>query len=395
MSAIKAIWCRKVLNSHVEFTNEFIVKLDDGAVGIGGSPKGETISIYEDKSISIEPETIIRTMEGDGLLNRALDQESMDDYLERHIPTFGRNNAYGLSLAFFNATSASKSVLELFGRPAGTMVPPRICCNILNGGWHAYTNPVLSDFHEYILVSRSNDLQEVIGNHNEIQRVVREKLLNQTKTVVAGNPVNRFATRDNRECIEFLLEVREGLGLSDEFDLMIDASGTDLLTDEGYRLAITDDSVRSSEAFCEYWLDIIRQYGLRFLEDPFHEEDKESWQRLTTSQQTCYVIGDNFYTSDAARIEEGAAMRYAHGAIIKPNQAGTVTGVCRAIEAAQRTGHVAITSHRSISTESTFLSTLTCVYGVGYIKIGPLLTDYSSVVRFNEIMRLTEDRTWQ
>lgn len=118
---------------------------------------------------------------------------------------------------------------------------------------------MLSDFHEYILVSRSNNLEEVIASHNEIQRVVKERLLSQTTTVVAGNPVNRFMTTDNRECIEFLLEVRDGLGLSDEFDLMIDASGTDLLTVEGYRLAITDDSLRSSEAFCKYWMELVRQ----------------------------------------------------------------------------------------------------------------------------------------
>lgn len=395
MSTIKSIVCRKVLNSHVEFTNEFIVELDDGSIGIGGSPKGETISIYEDRTVSINPETIIQTIEGDGYLGRSLEQEGFDDYLQQRISTFGRNNAYGLSLAFFNATSASRSLFELFDKPEAKLTPPCICCNVLNGGWHAYTNPVLSDFHEYILVSRSNNVEEVIGNHNEIQRAVKERLISQTKTVVSGNPVNRFATADNRECIEFLLNIRDSLGLSDKFDLMIDASGGDFWTDEGYRLSITDDSVRSSEEFYEYWMDIIRQYNLRFLEDPFREKDLESWQRLTTSQQACNVIGDNFYSSDAGRIEEGAAKKYTHGVIVKPNQAGTVTAVRRAIEVAQRTGQIAITSHRSISTESTFLSTLTCMYGVKYIKIGPLMTDYSSVVRLNEIIRLTEDQTCQ
>jgi enolase len=76
--------------------------------------------------------------------------------------------------------------------------------------------------------------------------------------------------------------------------------------------------------------------------------------------------------------------------VIKPNQAGTVTAVRRAIETAQRNKQIIITSHRSISTESTFLSLLTCIYDVKYIKIGPLMTDYSSVVRLNEIIRLTE-----
>lgn len=99
MSTIAGISWRRVLNSHVEFTNEFIVELEDGSIGIGGSPKGETISIYEDKAISIEPQTIIQTIEGDGLLSMSLDQEVLDDYLAEHIALFGRNNAYGLSLA--------------------------------------------------------------------------------------------------------------------------------------------------------------------------------------------------------------------------------------------------------------------------------------------------------
>jgi hypothetical protein len=30
------------------------------------------------------------------------------------------------------------------------------------------------------------------------------------------------------------------------------------------------------------------------------------------------------------------------------------------------------------------------MYGAQYIKIGPLETDYSSIVRLNEIIRLTE-----
>ena len=102
------------------------------------------------------------------------------------------------------------------------------------------------------------------------------------------------------------------------------------------------------------------------------------------------MIGDNYYSSDAARIEAGARKQHTHAVIIKPNQAGTVTGIRRAVEAAQLAGQIVITSHRSISTEETFISALTCMYGVQYIKIGPLVTDYSSIVRLNEIIRLTE-----
>lgn len=392
MWIIKSIKFRKVLNSHVRFTNEFVIEFTDGSIGTGASPQGETISIYEDKKITVEPQTIIENLKTAGYFGKPLNQESFDRYLQQCIPLFGRNNAYGLSLAFFNATKCSQSIFELFGKTPAQLTAPHICFNILNGGWHAYTNPVLSDFSEFMLVAKTNDVEEAIGNHNEIQRLVKERLLTTTKTVVSGNPVNCFTTRDNRECIEFLLNVVELLGLSNQFDLMIDASAGDLWTGERYKFSITDGVERTSDELCEYWQDLIDQYRMGVLEDPLREKDFAGWQRLTAAQQNCLIIGDNLYSSDTERIKEGAAKKYAHGVVIKPNQAGTVTAVRQALETAQSLGHVVITSHRSISTESIFLSTLTCMYGVKYIKIGPLETDYSSVVRLNEIIRLTEQR---
>ncbi|MGZ5439497.1 MAG: hypothetical protein ACXWFJ_06575, partial [Candidatus Aminicenantales bacterium] len=364
----------------------------EGSIGRAASSQGETISIYEDRKIDIDPATIVRTIASDGLFGRDIDQAAFDEYLTGRIPVFGRNNAFALSEAFFSATRETRSASELFNRPKKKLEPPRLALNILNGGWHAYTNPVLSDFSEFMLVAKSRDIAEVIPEHNAIQSVVRERQLGQPKVVVSGNPVNGFATRDNREPIEFLLKIVEGLGLSGKYELMIDASAGDLWTGEGYRLGITDGRPRSSDEFVDYWSSIIREYGLRFLEDPFHEKDFAAWQALTASGAKCLVIGDNLYSSDEARIREGAANRYANGAVIKPNQAGTVTAVARALEAALETGQLAITSHRSISTESTFLSLLTCVLGAQVIKIGPLLTDYSSIVRLNEIIRLTEGR---
>ncbi len=389
MPRIQSLSYRQVLNSHAQFTLEFVIRFTDGSSGIGASPKGETISIYEDKKIRISPESIHQTLERDGMFGRELNQGQWDEYLEQHIPVFGRNNTYSLSLAFFEACRVTRSASELLQVKPSSLSAPCLCLNILNGGWHAYTNPVLSDFPEYLLVAKTNRVGEVIERHAAIQKVVREKLLSQPKTVVSGNPVNRFATADNRECLDFLLQVRDGLGLASEFDIMIDASAGDLWQDHRYRLAITDDASYDGPAFAAYWLGLIKDYSLRFLEDPFAEQDLENWRKLVASQSHCAIIGDNFYSSDAVRIEQGARERLTHGVIIKPNQAGTVTAIRRAIKVAQDTGQIGIASHRSISTEETFLSTLTCLYGLPYIKIGPLFTDYSSVVRLNAILRLT------
>jgi enolase len=386
---IKSISGYKIYNSHVESTNEFRILFEDGLTGIGASPQGETISIYEDQAEPIDPKMVIEKIAQQGLFGKDISQEAFDLNLMQNVSSFGRNNVYALSLAFYNGLSACK---ESDGGSINTaeISFPRICFNILNGGWHAYTNPVLSDFPEFLLVSKNNELDKIITQHNQIQQVVRERLLRHSKTVIGGNPVNIFATRDNRECLDFLLNVCHQTGTSDQFDLMIDASGTDLWDGSGYHLPATSQENYSPEGFLAYWEDIIRQYGLGFLEDPFYEKDINNWQRLTISQQECNIIGDNFYSSDAGRIKNGAENNYSHGVIIKPNQAGTITAVRKAIESAKRSGQIIITSHRSISTESTYLSELTIEENAPIIKIGPLLTDYSSVIRLNAMIRLLQ-----
>lgn len=386
MPTIASLTQRKVLNSHVAFTSEYELRLDDGRVGRAAAPEGETISIYEDNRTT-DPDVVIARLRHDGMIGGAVDQEIFDGYLESRIPEFGRNTCHALSLALHEAVGGLPQ-----GRSSGLLPPlraPRLCCNILNGGWSAYTNPVLSDFPEYLLMAKSDDIEKVIGQHGEIQSDVRARLVNLPREVVGGNPVSRLDSRDNRVWIEFILDACDRLGFAGDFDLMIDASAGDLWDGQTYRLAVTDGSAYSREQFCDYWLDLIGQYPLRFLEDPFAEGDADSWARVASCQGECRLIGDNLYSSDAARIERGAARGWTQGVIVKPNQAGTVTAVRSAMESARRAGQVIIASHRSISTESTYVARLACELGAEYIKIGPLLTDYTSVMRLNEILRLT------
>lgn len=392
MPVISSISHRTVLNSHVEFTPEFVVEFADGSVGQGASPQGETISIYEDRRSAATPASIVRTIADEGFLGKEISQATFDEYLQARIPAFGRNNAFALSLAFFTAGGRTRPAFDLFGLSPRKLEPPRLALNILNGGRFAYTNPVLSDFSEFLLVAKSRDLAEVVPEHNAVQRLVAQRQLRQAKAVAAGHLVNAFAALDNRAVLDFLMDVVRGLGLADRYELMIDASAGDLWTGEGYRLGLTDGAAFSSEAFVDYWSNLVRDYGLRYLEDPFHEKDFEAWRALTSSAPSCVIVGDNLYSSDEGRIREGAARGTANGAVIKPNQAGTVTAVVRALQAAKETGHFTITSHRSISTESTFLSLLSCLFGADAVKIGPLASDFTSVARLNEIIRLTEDR---
>jgi enolase len=391
MHEIRSIYCRKILNSHVEFTNEFVIELDNGSIGVGSSPMGETLSIYEDRINKIEHKNIIETIKQDQYLDIPMDQEKFDDYLQRKINAFGRNNSYALSMAFFYAINKSRSTPQNCKGNNKKQTFPNLCLNILNGGIHAYTNPVLSDFHEYLLVSKNNNLKEMLKDHQEIQKTIKEKLLNKNKIVVNNNLVNKFDTADNRKCIEFLIDVIQELNLTNKYDLMIDAAGTDLWSEQGYRFSLTDNSLKTSDELYEYWMGLIKDYNLKFLEDPFHEKDFESWKKLTTTQDKCTIIGDDLYSGDPQKIQEGLTKKYSDAVMLKPNQAGTVTATIKAIEKTHSNNKILIMSHRSISTESIFLATITHMYNARYIKNGPILTDYSSIIRINELIRLYGD----
>ncbi len=373
----------------MDATNEFTLELTNGSTGIGSSPQGETISIYEDSKNRLDIRSVLDQVNKDLSGTRKLNQLEFDRYLQSRLETLGRNNCWALSLAFFNAMNSPHHEFWTGGKKHVASSFPRICLNILNGGQHAYTNPVLSDFPEFLIVPLHDDIGALVRDHKDIQQKVREGFRQCELIEINQNRVHRFATTDNRECLDFLAGVLESLGLGSKYRIMIDASAGDLWDGRQYVFNVTSAASKKPDEFVKYWTKIATDYGLGFLEDPFHERDFESWAGLVSELKGCLVIGDNFYSSNSERIREGASKKYTHGAIIKPNQAGTVSAVLEAVNVCQQNRLVAIASHRSISTESIFESVFTARSHVGYIKIGPLYTDYSSVLRFNELMRLT------
>jgi hypothetical protein len=113
----------------------------------------------------------------------------------------------------------------------------------------------------------------------------------------------------------------------------------------------------------------------------------ESWKRLTAEQETCRIIATicihPMFIDTGRSGEPVYARRYR-----QTESGGHGHGHCPAIREAQGSNQTVITSHRSISTESTFLSSVTNMCNADCIKIGPLYTDYSSIIRLNELMRL-------
>jgi len=130
MHKIKSIHFQKILNSHADFTNEFIIRFDNGSEGIGSAPKGETISIYETGRSTVDPKSIIEVIKKDGYFRVPLSQLTFDSYLEEKMNAFGRNNIFALSLSFYNAAGKSSDIRQGHIRKSSKRPNFRDCASI-------------------------------------------------------------------------------------------------------------------------------------------------------------------------------------------------------------------------------------------------------------------------
>ena len=385
---LEAVSSGPTINSKGHLTDEYRLRFEGGISGCGSAPQGETLSCYESAAQTQAPraERVIDHLTADGVIGRELSQRTFDEYLEGNLSRFGPGAVFALSCAFFEA------VFRFAGRLTHhrQAVFPKYCLNILNGGRHAYTNPVLSDFHEFLLVPRQGSVEQWLDDHQAIQQRVRARLAGQETTLVAGNPVHVLGGRGNRDCIEFLLEILDDAGLGERYDLMIDAAASDFWDGSAYVLGLAEQRRFSSPELEQYWLSIVEEFPVALLEDPFAEHDLEHWRSLATKAPGCKVLGDDVHCGDARRIAHLLDSACITGVILKPDQAGTISATLDAVKVARAARMPVILSHRSISTDSLLLAHLMVYCDIELAKFGPLLSDFSSVLNMNEVLRLTQ-----
>lgn len=384
---LAALSASPTINSQGRLTDEYGLRFLGGASGRGSAPLGETRSRYEATAGSVDSQSVLERLAADGIIGRELCQAEFDDYLASHSAQFGPGPVFSLSCAFFEATLQASAELA---RPAPAPAP-RFCLNILNGGKHAYTNPVLSDFHEFLLVPKHGDMALLLDDHRAIQAEVRSRLAHKGTTRVNGNVVHVLGENGNRDCIGFLVGIVEGLGLSARYELMVDAAAAQLWNGSAYALELAEKRNLDPQAFEEYWLSVLGEYPVAWLEDPFAEHDLQRWRRLVTNAAGCRVVGDDVHSGDAARVQQLLATGCMTGVVLKPDQAGTISETLAALEISNAAGVPVILSHRSISTDSLVLAHLMAHCDIKLAKFGPLLSDFTSILRMNEVLRMTRE----
>src|ERR1700745_3445302 len=98
------------------------------------------------------------------------------------------------------------------------------------------------------------------------------------------------------------------------------------------------------------------------------------------------IGGDDFLVPGAEGVRAAAAHGICNAVLVKPNQAGTITEVKAALDAARAAGWGAIVSARSGETEDVTIVHLAIGWGVGQLKVGSFARS-ERMAKWNEALR--------
>ena len=134
----------------------------------------------------------------------------------------------------------------------------------------------------------------------------------------------------------------------------------------------------------------IETYPIISIEDPFAEDDHDGMKLFTKAYgDRIQIIGDDYLVTNAQKISNSASLGICNAALIKVNQAGTVSEALNALKAAKKAGWGTIISARSGETEDVTLTHLAVGFDAGQLKVGSFSRS-ERMAKWNEGLRIAE-----
>jgi enolase len=273
-------------------------------------------------------------------------------------------------------------------------VLPMPMVNILSGGLHAGRGMDVQDF--LVVPAAATGIAEALHVIARIRAAASDALAARgLPTLLADEGGLSPGCETGHEALELMVEIIERAGLEPGRDALIaiDIAAHSLVDGDGRYVLAREGVVRTTAemiAMVEGW---VREFPIVSIEDPLDEEDWAGWAALTARLgERVRLIGDDLFTTNAARLERGIATGAANGVLVKVNQNGTLSGTLDVIARARHAGYVPVVSARSGETEDDFLADLAVGTAAGQIKVGSLRCS-DRLAKYNQLLRIAEDET--
>ena len=135
---------------------------------------------------------------------------------------------------------------------------------------------------------------------------------------------------------------------------------------------------------------LINEFNVSLIEDPFYEEDFDSFALLKKQHnKSVKIIGDDLVCSNYNILSKAIENKCIDGIIVKINQCGTISETLDTIDLAKKNNIQTILSARSGDTEDVFLSQFAVAWDVDMIKVGSFSRS-ERTSKWNELVRIEE-----
>jgi len=278
-----------------------------------------------------------------------------------------------------------------FNKTRDEYLLPLPSCNIINGGEHAGNNIAIQEF--MILPIGAKSFSTAIQNVAEVYQTLKILLAKKYgRSAINVGDEGGFAPNLSltSEAIEIIIDAIEEAGflMGTDFVLGMDAAASEFYKDDIYNI---DGKKLSEEELLQYYLDLVQDYPLKSIEDPFDEKDFRSFANLTAKiDKTMQVVDDDLTVTNIKILQRAINEKAGNALLLKVNQIGSLTEAINACKMSFENGFNVMVSHRSGETEDPFIADLAVGLCTGQLKTGATArSDRTS--KFNQLLRIEEE----
>ena len=389
MSKIKNIKGRQVFDSRGNPTVEAEIYTTDGHYSSAIVPSGASTGTHEafelrDKSNdNYLGKSVFKAIENiNGPISKSLfntnveDQNKIDKILieldgTENKKKLGANAILAVSIASSKLSAIVKNVsLYKSLTSSKNFKIPIPLLNIINGGVHAQNNLDIQEF--MIRPEKNKSFSESMRRSFLIIQNLK-KMLDNTNVGDEGG----FAPdlKDSEEAIKLIIKAIEKSGFvpGEDISICLDVAANEL----------------KKQKTIDFYSELLKKYPIKSIEDPFGEDDWDSWNKLTNIANI-QIVGDDLFATNKKRLEKGIKDKSANAILVKPNQIGTVSETLEVVNLAQKNGFQTIISHRSGDSEDDFIADLAVATNSSQIKTGSLARS-ERVAKYNRLIRIEEE----
>jgi len=366
---VRDIKLRTILATNSKQTIEIEIETNKGKVRYG-VPIGTSVGKYEAKNLPLDyvfkefPR--VRNI---FLRDKFNSQEEVDAELRRidntdNFNLIGGNLALGISAAFLKAFALENGI-EVYKYLGGKRLPKPLCN--LAGGWFK------SEIQEFLAYpKKQKSFAEEILNLARIYLEFGKILEKEDKKFLYSKNLESgwVTTLETEKILDLLFSLTRGRNV----ELGIDAAGS-------YKGKTTKDQFM-------FMSRLVKRYDLKYVEDPFSEDDFGEFSLFKKHFNDCLVCGDDLIATNLARLEKAIKMDAVNAIIVKPNQIGTITDVKRIVALAKKHKITTVISHRSGESEDTLIAHLGVGLECDMAKIG---ISGERICKINEFIRIEDE----